>query len=915
MQDPKKLSFIQISHAEYIEEIYQSYLKDHQSVDVSWRRFFEGMEFAKNQPKDISSPINLQDLKIFKLIEAYRREGHKAADINPLHVDPIKRPKTLDPHYYDLNDPNAQVSTFGILEQEKAPLREVIAKLEQIYCQKIGFEYRHIDNPDLVEFIQNAVERNFKGELTLDQKKQVLDYLNRSELFESFIHTKYVGQKRFSLEGLETFIPIVRAIINFGGDLHVDEIVLCMAHRGRLNILTNIFERPYRLIFHEFEDHYKPNTVGGSGDVKYHKGYSADVENDHGKRIHISIPPNSSHLESVNAIMLGQVRAKQTHKLDHDRSRILGIQVHGDASIAGQGVIYETMQMCHLKGYDVGGSIHIILDNQIGFTTLPKAGRSTLYPSDIAHTFDCPVFHMNAEDPNGCIAVTKLAMEIRQTFKCDVFLHLVGYRKYGHNESDEPSYTQPLQYQQIRQKKTIRQLYTEELIKEKVIDEITASTQEREFREKLQQALESSKEYEAKDPAESELMGNRFSFWKNSKLKDPKDLFEKIETKVSEKILQEIAIRMTDIPHDFTPHKKIAQLLGMRRAALFEDPKNPIIDWGLAENLAYGTLLWEKYPIRLAGQDCKRGTFSHRHAVIVDQKNADEYYPLNHLKEDQGQFEVYNSPLSEYGCLGFEYGYSISTARGLVLWEAQFGDFANGAQILIDAYLVNSEEKWNRMSNLVLLLPHGFEGQGPEHSSARIERYLQLAGDNNVIIANPTTPAQMFHLLRWHAIKYFRKPLIIFTPKALLRHPRCVSSITDFSEGSFQYFLEDRTAFEKVTKLVFCSGRIYYDLLEQKEKRSANYMAIIRIEQLYPIYYEGLENIVKKYTGFKECIWVQEEPKNMGAWYYIKPVLKSVLNEHEPRYIGSDHRASPAGGSYKKHKARLEKIINELFEE
>lgn len=916
MDPQKKLSFAQLSNAKYIEEAYQSYLKDNSSVDPSWQRFFEGIEFASAgfNVNSLKSDSSL-DLNVFQLIQAYRKEGHKVAQINPISVEKAIRPQSLDPKFYGLNDLSIEVPTFGVLSHPKCSLRNLIDRLEAIYCQKVGFDYLHIDHPELVAYIQESVEHHFQHELKSEERKRILDYLNRSELFESFIHTKFVGQKRFSLEGLETFIPIVRGIINYGGDLDVDEIVLCMAHRGRLNILTNIFERPYRLVFHEFEEHYEPGAFEGSGDVKYHKGYSADIENDHGKRIHISIPPNSSHLESVNPILLGQVRAKQTHKGDSDRSRILGVQVHGDASLSGQGIIYETMQMCHLKGYDVGGSIHIVLDNQIGFTTLPEAGRSTLYPSDIAYTFGCPVFHVNAEDPDGCIRATKLAVEIRQKFKCDVFIHLVGYRKYGHNEGDEPAYTQPLQYQRIRQKPSIKQIYTDLLISQKVIDTQKALAEEESFRKQLQSALDSTKEFQSKGPEESDVLGNRWSFWKESKLTDTNQLFETISTQVDEKTLQEIAIKMTEIPTGFTPHRKIAQLLSMRRAAVLGDPNHCIMDWGLVENLAYGSLLVEDYPIRLAGEDCRRGTFSHRHAVIIDQTNAEDYYPLNHLKKDQGRFEVYDSHLSEYGCLGFEYGYSISTAKGLVLWEAQFGDFANGAQIIIDAYLVNAEEKWNRLSNLVLLLPHGYEGQGPEHSSARIERFLQLIGNNSVILANPTTPAQMFHLLRRQALKKYRKPLIVFTPKGLLRHKRCTSSLKDLTEGSFQFFFDDPSSPQNPNKLIFCSGRIYYDLLEEKEKRNRDDIAIVRVEQLYPLDQQGLEKIVKKYQGFQECIWVQEEPKNMGCWYYMMPILREVLPDSiKPKYIGPERQAASATGSHKRHKQMVNKLLNDLFE-
>lgn len=908
-------SYAQIAQAEYIEELYAIYLNDPNQVETSWRRFFEGMEFGEQTNLQGKVGATSQSLNVYRLIEAYRFEGHKMADINPIEVKVKEKPSTLNPSTYGIRDLSVEVETFGVLEKPKAKIQEILDRLDEVYCQKIGFEYKHIENKELVDFIQKRIENHFKNELSKEDKKQILEYLNKSELFESFIHTKFVGQKRFSLEGLETFIPIVRSIINQGGDHGIEELILCMAHRGRLNVLTNIFERPSRLVFHEFEEGYEPSSFEGSGDVKYHKGYSADIENNHGKRIHISIPPNSSHLESVNSILLGQIRAKQDHKRDEDQTKILGIQVHGDASISGQGVIYETMQMCYLDGYQVGGSLHLILDNQIGFTTLPKSSRSTRYPSDIGKTFGCPVFHVNAEDPNGCILATQLAVEIRQKFKCDVFIHLNGYRKYGHNEGDEPSYTQPLQYQNIRKKKSIREIYAQELIQEGILTEEEHKEREQSFKQELQEALDSTEEFKKGAPDPKDVLGNRWSFWKDSKLKDPKEFFEPVDTRVSIEDLKMIATKMTEIPEGFTPHKKIAQLLAMRRAAVIDDPKNPILDWGIAENLAYGSILCEKMPIRLGGQDARRGTFSHRHAVIVDQKNASDYYPLNHLKEDQGHFYVYDSPLSEYGCLGFEYGYSISTAVGLVIWEAQFGDFANGAQIMIDAYVVNAEEKWNRLSNLTMLLPHGYEGQGPEHSSARVERFLQLAGDNNMVVANLSTPAQLFHMLRRQVLKKYRKPLIIFTPKALLRHKRCTSSVEDLSSGSFQYLIDDPNSDPRPTKLVFCTGRIYYDLLEEKEKRGAKDIAIVRVEQLYPLHKEELKKLIEKYSGFKECIWFQEEPKNMGCWHYIKPLIKEELPDGmELRYIGRVSQASPSTGSHKRHKETLKAIILELFE-
>ncbi len=913
MTDAKKKSFAQISNAEYIEEIYQQYLKDAESVDSSWKSFFEGMEFAQEQPLSCSPETQGGDLNVYRLIEAYRSEGYKVANISPLELKPKKIPESLRLESYGLEFSQEVVNTHGILEGS-VPLQELVERLERIYCSRIGFEYKHLDHPELIKFIEKRVESHFEQQLNAEQKKRILSYLNKAELFESFMHTKFVGQKRFSLEGLETFIPVVRSILDHGGEYGVDEIVLCMAHRGRLSLLTNIFERPYKLVFHEFEESYEPSSFEGSGDVKYHKGYSADIENDHGNRIHISIPPNSSHLESVNSIMLGQVKAKQVHKNDKDQTRILGIQVHGDASVAGQGVIYETMQMNKINGYEVGGSIHIILDNQVGFTALPEASRSTLFPSDIAKTFGCPVFHVNAEDPNGCVLVTQLAVEIRQKFKCDVFIHLCGYRKYGHNEGDEPSYTQPLEYQMIRKKDSIRKLYVAQLIDEKVLTEQEVLQKETEFRQSLQKELEQVKSSSSQPLDENEVLGNRWSFWKDHKLKSPGQIFEAVVTEVSQERLKALAVKMTEIPKDFTPHRKVAQLLSMRRAAVLGDPDHSILDWGLVETLAYASLLSENFPIRIAGQDSRRGTFSHRHAALIDQKNAKDYYPLNHLQNDQAKLSIYDSLLSEYGGLGFEYGYSISTPQGLVIWEAQFGDFANGAQIITDAYIANAEEKWNRLSDLTMMLPHGYEGQGPEHSSARIERFLQLAGENNMILINPTTPAQLFHALRRQVLKSYRKPLVIFTPKALLRHKRCTSSVNELSSGHFEYIKDDPESLENIERLIFCSGRIFYDLLQRREELASKKVALVRIEQIYPLDQEGLKQIVDKYRGFKECLWVQEEPQNMGCWYYIKSLLKETLQGADLRYVGRDRQASTATGSHRRHKESLEAIIKQAFE-
>ncbi|MCH9633675.1 MAG: 2-oxoglutarate dehydrogenase E1 component [Chlamydiae bacterium] len=913
----KHLSFTQLNNYQFVEDIYEQYLENPQEIDTSWRRFFEGMEFAQTYgaSNTFSDEISSSQREL-QLIEAYRTWGFQSADIDPIALEKRESPSILDIHTYGFTDSSAEVSTHGLLAQDKASIADLEDHLKKLYASRVGFEFKHITNPELIAFIQERVEKEFIKSLSLDDKMQILHFLNRAEILESFIHTKYVGQKRFSIEGLDTFIPIIRGIVDQGAEKGVEEIVICMAHRGRLNLLANIFEKPYAFLFREFSENYEPTKEEGSGDVKYHKGYSADIESRQGKRMHISIPPNSSHLESVNAIALGQVRAKQVHKEDVDRSRILAIQVHGDASVAGQGVIYEGMQLCHLEGFETGGSIHIVMDNQIGFTTLPKEDRSTPYPTDIGKAFDTPIFHVNAEDPEGCLFATYLAVEVRQKFKCDVFIHLNGYRKYGHNEGDEPAYTQPLQYRLIRAKKSIREIYRDQLINEGVLEKKTAEQEEIKFKDSLQQALVESQNLQGEDLDREKLFGNRWGYWKESRLKSEDDLYKEVQTHVQEEILKEIVTKITEIPQDFTPHKKIAQLLGMRRAAVLEEQKQAVLDWGLVENLAYASLLYEEFSIRLAGQDSERGTFSHRHAVIVDQKKSQKYIPLNNLKEGQGKFVVYNSPLSEYACLGFEYGYSISTSKGLVLWEAQFGDFANGGQIIIDAYISGGEEKWNRLSNLILLLPHGYEGQGPEHSSARVERFLQLAGNKSMLIAMPSTPAQMFHLLRRQALKYYRKPLIVFTPKKLLRHPKCVSSLKDLSTGSFQEVIDDPMVGVEARVLIFCTGKIYYDLLDAREKNNRKDLVFIRVEQLYPVHQEKLQAIIEKYQACEKCFWVQEEPKNMGAWYHIQPILKKHLPKSMPlKYCGRPRSASTAEGFHKGHQRSFEKLMKTLFNE
>lgn len=885
---------------ELIEEMYDRYQNDPASVDPSWRSAFSANIYDGTAPTvhiDVTAPA---DLRIDRLISSYRTWGHLKADINPIRTTPIDQPwqLSLDVIGFKESELDNLFPTNGLLAKPEATLQEIIDTLEDIYCSKIGIEYMGIQNLEMQHWIQRKIEPNlFRVNLSIDQKRSILQHLNKSELFEVFLHTKYVGQKRFSLEGGETLIPILAALIDSGAELDLRQFVIGMAHRGRLNVLSNILEKSYSLIFSEFEEGYIPLSFEGSGDVKYHKGFSSRVKL-HGKELEILLMPNPSHLEAVNPVVLGQVRAQQDATHDVEKAHSLPILIHGDAAIAGQGIIYETMQLYDLEGYSTGGSIHVVINNQIGFTTTPRSGRSTHYCTDIARAFNAPVFHVNAEDPESCVAATNLAIELRQKFKCDVFIDLNCYRKYGHNEGDEPAFTQPHEYDLIRSKKPIREIYRDDLIHQGVLERQMAESLEVEFKAALQDALTGLRLPEKKptleEPAKQQVK--------------KVDLFAPVETGVALKTLQSLANKICTIPDGVTVHRKLEKLI-QERQEMAKGLKP--VDWGMGESLAYATLLNENRWIRLSGQDSCRGTFSHRHAIWMDQSKEEAYCPFKQLN---GRFDVYNSPLSEYAVLGFEFGYSFAKPDALVLWEAQFGDFSNGAQIIIDQFISTSEMKWGQKNGVTMLLPHGYEGQGPEHSSARMERFLALCGENNMQVVDPTTPAQMFHLLRRQLHKPMGKPLIIFTPKGLLRHPECVNPIEDFSKGAFQEVLDDPTSPKKVKTLVFCTGRIYYDLNAERPKRKVKDMAIVRVEQLYPLHEEKLKSLIKKYKDYKDCYWVQEEPENMGAWDFIRPLLRQLLpGDSAPQYIGRNRSASPAAGSFALHQRQHKQIIEALF--
>lgn len=918
----------------FFEEMYASYKSNPDSVDPSWRSFFANLESGtqavspplSSQPSlppehvgetsvmyypKIEIKENNSDLRIHNLINAYRTFGHLQAKINPLQ--PLSPPPeipqlNLENLGFTKQDLSTHFPTFGLFDEDQAPLLDIINALKATYCNKIGVEYMGFVNPDLEQWLQQHIEpKRFRINLPIEQKQLILQHLNKSELLESFIHTRYVGQKRFSLEGAETLIPILAAILDLGASMGLEEFVIGMAHRGRLNVLSNILDKSYSDMFSEFEEGYIPASLEGSGDVKYHKGFYSEVKTIHGINVKITLTPNPSHLESVGPVVEGQVRAKQDNlNFEVGQNKIVPILIHGDAAVSGQGVVYETLQCCRLNGYKTGGTLHIVINNQIGFTTIPDDSRSTTYCTDIAHAFGAPIFHVNAEDPEGCIYATNLAIEMRQKFHCDVFIDLNCYRKYGHNETDEPAFTQPLEYQQIRKKQPIRDIYRDDLINQGYLEKNVAETLETEFKESLSKAQKQSKT-PSKEHTDN---GKEISSSSDQEL----DIFKHVQTGVQKSTLQQIGEKICSIPEGLTIHPKLVTLNKERLAMIKDGPDARPIDWGMGEMLAYGSILWEGRRIRLSGQDSCRGTFSHRHALFMDQVKEQGYIPLKHLKPNQGAFDIYNSPLSEFAVLGFEFGYSIGNPEALVIWEAQFGDFANGAQIVIDQFISTAEQKWNQRFNLVLLLPHGYEGQGPEHSSARIERFLTLSGDNNMQITQPTTPAQFFHLLRRQVLRPLKKPLVVFTPKGLLRHPACISRLDDLTKGSFQEVLDDPKPPAKPTKLVICTGRIFFDLIAEREKSQSPKPAIIRVEQLYPLDTVRLKELIDKYNGFEVCYWVQDEPSNMGAWDFIRPTLRDLMPKGlEPVYIGRARSASPATGSHAAHKKEHAAIINAIF--
>lgn len=904
-----KFSYISNADVNVIDSLYQQYLADENAVDFGWKKFFEGFEMgqqkfngnAKGGAAVVSDDI-LKEIAVLNLIEGYRSRGHLFTKTNPVR----ERRKY---------EPSLAIENFGLQQTDleksfnagveiglgSAKLKDIIAHLETTYCQSIGAEFMYVREPKKLAWLQQKMEQSKnQPNFTIEQKRHILNKLNKASVFENFLHTKFVGQKRFSLEGLETLIPALDAVIEFGADLGVEQFVLGMAHRGRLNVLANILGKTYDQIFKEFEGKaYEEGLF--EGDVKYHLGYSSDITTKSGKTIHLSLAPNPSHLEAVNPVVKGIARAKLDKREDKDIDKITPILIHGDASVAGQGVVYEVLQMAGLKAYNVGGCIHIVTNNQIGFTTNYIDARTSTYCTDVAKVTLCPVFHVNADDVEAVVFTVKLAMEYRQEFNSDVFIDLLGYRKYGHNEGDEPRFTQPILYKAIASHPNPREIYNQKLLSAGLVEANLAKEMEKSFRQELQQLLESAKASEP-SPVNSFIK----NYWKGFITAKREDFETSPETAVDAKKLTSLAEKITNIPKDFKAFNKIEKLFNDRKNML----KNNSLDWAMGELLAYATLTNEGHGVRMTGQDCERGTFSHRHAIIKQEDSEKEHNIFDSLGADKkATVEFYNSLLSEYAVLGFEYGYSMATPNDLTIWEAQFGDFANGAQIIIDQFISAAETKWKTYSGLTLLLPHGYEGQGPEHSSARLERFLQLCANWNMQVCNITTPANYFHLLRRQLKRNFRVPLVVMSPKSLLRHPMCVSKLEDFTTGGFKEMIDDDNVdIKKVKRVLFCSGKIYYELLERKIKDNRTDIAIVRVEQLYPMPETQWAAMYKKYEGAEFC-WVQEEPKNMGSWTYL---LRWDENFKLKR-ISRESSASPATGFSKVHAKEQQAIIDSAF--
>ena len=901
-----KYSFLNAAHTAHFAELYDQYLINPDSVEPSWRAFFQGFDFGMEQQADVEIPEDvLKEFRVVKLIDAYRGSGHLFTKTNPVRRRRQYSP-TLDIKNFglDQDDLTTVFSAGDIIGIGAASLADIIIHLERIYCESIGMEYMYIRHPERVNWIQKWINKNGNHpNFNNDQKKQILKKLNEAVTFEQFLHTKYVGQKRFSLEGGESLIPALDALIETAALDGVEQFVVGMAHRGRLNTLTNIFGKSATDIFSEFDGKDYEEEVF-DGDVKYHLGWTSNRMTDSGLWVNLNIAPNPSHLEAVNAVVEGIARAKQDRTYAHQPNKVMPILIHGDAAIAAQGVVYEVVQMAQLDGYKTGGTIHIVVNNQIGFTTNYLDGRSSTYCTDVGKATLSPVLHVNADDVEAVVHAMHFAVAYRNRFKRDVFIDLLGYRKYGHNEGDEPRFTQPKLYKAIANHKNPRDIYAEKLISERVITHHELELMEKEYKARMEENLEVSRKEQ--NTIITPFMQDEWEGFERVKVDG---MLDSINTSCDQKVLEKVGSAITKLPEDKSFIRKIQRLVGERHKMFF---KTKTLDWAMGEMLAYGSLLAEGHDVRVSGQDVERGTFSHRHAVIKVEDSEEKVILLNSISEDQGQFSIYNSLLSEYGVMGFDYGYALARPKALTIWEAQFGDFSNGAQIMIDQYLSSAEDKWKLQNGLVLLLPHGYEGQGAEHSSARMERYLQLCAKDNMYVVDVTTPANLFHVLRRQVKPNFRKPLVVFTPKSLLRHPKVISSIDEFTSGTFQPIIQDDLIPVKNTKtLVFCTGKFYYDLIDEREKQGHDDVAIIRLEQLFPLPKKEIEKILTDYNHVSDVVWAQEEPRNMGAWSHL---LLHLPAAQQFRVASRRFYGTPAAGSATRFKRRHQQVLDYVFD-
>ena len=954
----KKTSFLAGNNSEFINEFYADYISDPNSLPESWRKFFEGLSDDEKlvyenlkgpswSPKkriqklnikldeleasdDVSTDLNVKSIKqaskdsvrAIMLIRAYRIRGHLIANLDPLSIQKKKEHQELKPENYGFKKTDYERKIFldGVLGLQYADLNQILNILKKTYSSNIGYEFMHMGDPEEKAWIRDRIEGPEKNiAFTENGKKAILNKVIQAEGFEKYLHVKFVGTKRFGLDGGESLIPALEQIIKRGGNLGAKEIKIGMSHRGRLNVLANVMGKPFKAIFSEFFGKSVSASKDFEGDVKYHLGASSNREFD-GNSVHISLTDNPSHLEAVNPVVLGQVRAKQFFHKDKERKKVIPVLLHGDAAFAGQGIVAECFAMSGLPGHNIGGTIHIIINNQIGFTTAPRFARSSPYPSDVAKTAQAPIFHVNGDDPEAVVHCAKIATEYRQKFNRDVVIDMVCYRRFGHNEGDEPSFTQPIMYKKIKSHPTTLSIYGKKLSQEGLTSDNELQKEKSNFKNFLEKEFESSKNYKS----ELKWFEGAWSRFKPGLGKDKRGV-----SGVDKKKLLQIGKNISSVPKNFNIHKTLKKIFDLRSKTILE---GKAIDWSTAESLAFGTLLVEGFSVRLSGQDSGRGTFSQRHAILRNQDNHERYVPLNNISENQKNIEVIDSLLSELAVLGFEFGYSLSEPETLVLWEAQFGDFANGAQVIIDQFISSGESKWGRASGLVMLLPHGYEGQGPEHSSARLERFLQLCAGENIQVVNCTTPSNYFHVLRRQMHREFRKPLIIMTPKSLLRHKKCISDISEFSKKStFHRVLEDdaysrvnnllelKKRDDKIKKVVMCSGKIYYDLIEAREKYKNNAVTFIRIEQLYPFPAKTLANILKRYSK-ANFVWCQEEPKNMGAWNtvrnYIDRTLEMVnFGDKSVKFVGRKASSSTATGNLNKHLAQQKEILEKILKD